>query len=338
MKSYVLARLAFTVLMLLGLLVITFAISHVAPGDPARLAAGPDATPSMVETVRQKYGLDAPVPVQFVRYVRGVLVGDLGESIRSKNRVVDDLARYFPNTFELVTLALGFAVVVGIPLGMLSAVYQNTWVDHLTRVVSVSGVALPAFWLGLMLQLFVALHLGWLPLGGRLNITTPPPEPVTHLLMVDALLRGEWGTFRDALAHAILPVVTLCFPALASIMRVNRAEMIEALRQDYIRTARASGVGRLRVVTRYALRNAMIPTLTMIGLRYGWMLGGTILVETVYDWPGIGLYAVASAVSSDFQPIMGVTLLIGLNFMLANLVVDVAYGWLDPRIRRASAT
>ena len=338
MKTYLAARLAFMALMLFGLLCITFAISHVAPGDPARLAAGPDASASMVETVRRHYGLDQPLPVQFARYVRGIATGDLGESIRSKNRVVDDLRRFFPNTFELVTLALALAVIVGVPLGMLSAVRQNTWVDHLTRVVSVSGVALPAFWLGLMLQLFLALHLGWLPLGGRLNLTTPPPEPITHLLFVDALLRGQWRTFTDALAHAVLPVVTLCFPALASIMRVNRAEMIETLRQDYIRTARASGVSTGRVVARYALRNAMIPTLTMIGLRYGWMLGGTVLVETVYDWPGIGLYAVASAVSSDFQPIMGVTLLIGLKFMVANLLVDVAYGWLDPRLRRSSAT
>jgi peptide/nickel transport system permease protein len=336
MKTYVLARLAFMVLMLVGLLVITFAISHVAPGDPARLAAGPDASASMVETVRQKYGLDQPLPTQFARYVRGIVAGDLGESIRSKNRVRDDLLRYFPNTFELVTLSLALAVAVGVPLGMLSAVYQNTWVDHAARVLSVSGVALPAFWLGLMLQLLLALYLGWLPLGGRLGLTTPPPEPFTHLLFVDAALRGQWETLGDALAHAVLPVVTLCFPALASILRVNRAEMIETLRQDYITTARASGMSDVRVVTRYALRNAMIPTLTMIGLRYGWMLGGTILVETVYDWPGIGLYAVASAVSSDFQPIMGVTLLIGLNFMLANLLVDLAYGWLDPRIRRAA--
>ena len=337
MTAYVLARLAFMLLMLFGLLVITFAISHVAPGDPARLAAGPDATASMVETVRQKYGLDRPLPVQFVRYVQGLASGDFGESIRSKNRVRDDLVRFFPNTFELVMLSLAFAVVVGVPLGMLSAVYQNSWIDHVTRVVSVSGVAVPAFWLGLMLQLLLALHWGWLPLGGRLNLTTTPPEPITHLLLVDALLRGHWRTLVDALAHAVLPVVTLCFPALASILRVNRAEMIETLRQDYITTARASGVSEARVVARHALRNAMIPTLTMIGLRYGWMLGGTILVETVYDWPGIGLYAVASAVSSDFQPIMGVTLLIGLNFMLANLLVDIAYGWLDPRIRRAAA-
>jgi peptide/nickel transport system permease protein len=189
-----------------------------------------------------------------------------------------------------------------------------------------------------MLQLLLALYLGWLPLGGRLGLTATLPEPITRLLLVDALLRGEWRTLGDALRHAVLPVVTLAAPALASIVRVNRAEMLEALQQDYIMTARAQGFSGYRVATRYALRNAMIPTLTMIGLRYGWMLGGTVLVETVFDWPGIGLYAVNAAVSSDFQPIMGVTLLIGLNFMLVNLLVDLAYGWIDPRIRRPSLT
>jgi peptide/nickel transport system permease protein len=324
--------------MLFGLLCLTFAISHLVPGDPARLAAGPDASESMVETIRTKYGLDRPLGVQFVRYLKGLAAGDLGESLRSRNAVRDDLVRYFPNTFELVTLSLLLAVVVGIPLGMLSAVYKNGWIDYGSRLVSVSGVALPAFWLGLMLQLLIALYLGWLPLGGRLPITATPPEPITHLLLVDALLRGQWSTFAAGLRHAVLPVVTLCFPALASIMLVNRAEMLETLQQDYIKTARAQGFSGFRVVTRYALRNAMIPTLSMIGLRYGWMLGGTILVETVFDWPGIGLYAVNAAVSSDFQPIMGVTLLVGLNFMLANVLVDLAYGWLDPRIRRPSAT
>ena len=330
--------MVFLGLMLFGLLCLTFAISHVMPGDPARLAAGPDANQSMVDTLRARYGLDRPLGVQFARYVAGLARGDLGESLRSRNAVRDDLVRYFPNTFELVTLALLLAVALGVPLGMLSAVYRDTWVDHWTRVVSVSGVALPAFWLGLMLQLLLALQLGWLPLGGRLGLTATPPAPITHLLFVDALLRGEWRTLGDALAHAVLPVVTLCFPALASILRVNRAEMLDTLNQDYIKTARAQGFSGFRVVTKYALRNAMIPTLTMIGLRYGWMLGGTILVETVFDWPGIGLYAVNAAVSSDFQPIMGVTLLIGLNFMLANLLVDLAYGWLDPRIRRPRAT
>jgi peptide/nickel transport system permease protein len=333
--GYVVQRLALLGLMLFGLLCITFAISHVVPGDPARLAAGPDATPAMVESLRAQYGLDRPLPAQFVRYLRGLAAGDLGQSLRTRESVGADLLRYFPNTFELVTGAMLLAIALGVPLGIVSAVYRNTWVDHLTRFVSVSGVALPAFWLGLMLQLLIALDLGLLPLGGRLGLMSTPPEPVTHLVVVDAVLRGQWRTLGDAVAHALLPMVTLCFPALASIMRVNRAEMIETLKQDYIVNARAQGISDLRVVARYALKNAMIPTLTMIGLRYGWMLGGTILVETVFDWPGIGLYAVNSAVSSDFQPIMGVTLLIGLNFMLANFLVDLAYLWLDPRLRHA---
>src|SRR5258705_345445 len=218
------------------------------------------------------------------------------------------------------------AVGLGVPLGILSAVYRDTWVDQLTRVVSVSGIAIPAFWLGLMLQLLVALQLGILPLGGRLGLMAAPPAPVTHLLYVDALLAGQWGVLGDALAHAVLPTVTLCFPALASIVRVNRAEMLETLKQDYIVNARAQGVSELRIVGLYALKNAMIPTLAMIGLRYGWMLGGTVLVETVFDWPGIGLYAVASAVSSDFQPIMGVSLRIGLIITLLAAVIGVPLG------------
>jgi peptide/nickel transport system permease protein len=335
--GYVVKRLLLLGLMLFGLLCITFAVSHVVPGDPARLAAGPDATASMVQTVRAEYGLDRPLWVQFGRYVRGIVAGDFGRSLRTRETVRSDLARYFPNTFELVTGAMLLAIGLGVPLGILSAVYRGTWVDHVTRVASVSGVAIPAFWLGLMLQLLLALHWKLLPLGGRLGLMSMHPEPITHLLFVDALLRGQWGTLADALAHALLPMVTLCFPALASIMRVNRAEMIEVLAQDYIVNARAQGISDVRIVARYALKNAMVPTLAMIGLRYGWMLGGTVLVETVFDWPGIGLYAVSSAVSSDFQPIMGVTLLIGLNFMLANFLVDLAYGWLDPRTREPGA-
>jgi len=334
---YIAGRVLALGVLLFGLLCITFVISHVIPGDPARLAAGPDASDEMVRTLRAQYGLDRPLGTQFVLYTRGLLHGDFGLSLRSRSTVADDLVRFFPNTLELVTLSLLLAVVVGVPLGMLSAVYRDTWIDHASRVMSVSGVAVPAFWLGLMLQLVIALDLAWLPLGGRLNLTTELPQPITHLLLVDAVLRGQWATVADGLRHAVLPVVTLSFPALASILRVNRAEMLETLHQDYILNARAQGLGSIRVVAKLALRNAMIPTLTMIGLRYGWMLGGTLLVESVFDWPGIGLYAVNSALSSDFVPVMGVTLVIGLNFMLANLLVDLGYAWLDPRLRRTAA-
>ena len=333
MMRFIAKRLALLVLMLFGLLIITFTVSNVAPGDPARLAAGPDATLEMIETYRQEFGLDRPIHEQFVIYLSGILDGELGRSIRTGQSVTDDLLRYFPATFELVTFSILIAIVIGIPLGMLSAVYKDTWIDHVTRILSVSGVAFPMFWLGLMLQLYIALELRWLPLGGRLGIMDARPEPITHLYLVDSLLQGQFDTFVAALSHIILPAVALCFPALASILRVNRAEMIETLQEDYIVSARAQGISAIRIVGLYALKNAMLPTLSMIGLRYGWMLGGTVVVESVFDWPGIGLYATASAVASDFQPIMGVTLLIGINFMLANLLVDLAYGGLDPRLR-----
>lgn len=335
MALYVGKRLAFLVVMLFGLLVLTFLVSHVAPGDPASLAAGPDAPPEMVQRIRHEFGLDRPLPVQLGIYIAGIAEGDLGRSVRTGHMVLEDLVAFFPATFELVTVSILIAILIGIPLGMLSAVKQNTWFDHVSRILSVSGVAIPMFWLGLMLQLLFALDLGWLPLGGRLGIMSAPPEPITHLYLVDSLLRGDLATFGDAFAHILLPAVALCFPALASITRVNRAEMIEALAQDYIVNARAQGIGTLRTVAVYALKNALLPTLAMIGLRYGWMLGGTVLIESVFDWPGIGLYATQSAIAQDFQPIMGVTLVIGLNFMLANLLVDLAYVWIDPRAREA---
>ena len=335
MALFVLKRALLLGLMLIGLILIMFTISHVAPGDPAAVAAGPDATREMVEVIRREYGLDEPLPMQFWIYLTNVLQGDLGRSIRTTHDVTHDLLRYFPATFELVMVAMLLAVLIGVPLGMLAAVFRDRGLDHGIRLVSVSSVALPMFWLGLLLQLFISLKLGWLPLGGQLGLLTERPAPITHLILVDALLRGQFDVFREALAHIVLPAVALSAPALAAIIRVNRAEMIEVLHQDFIVTARAHGIPQFRIVAVYALRNAMIPTLAMIGLRFGWMLGGTVLVEGVFDWPGIGLYAVQSAVNSDFQPVMGATLLIGFSFMFANFLIDIAYGWLDPRLREA---
>lgn len=332
MILYICKRALLMGTMLLGLLTIMFVITQVAPGDPARLMAGPNATQDMVETVRREYGLDQPLARQFVNYLGGIAHGDLGRSMVSTKPVLQELLRYFPASFELVLVAMGLGVSLGVPLGMLSAVYRDRWFDHLTRIFSVSGVALPAFWLGLLLQLYFSVHLEWLPVSGRLDLVTPPPAPITHLLLVDSLLRGDFATFVQALQHIVLPAMVLSFPCLASILRVNRAEMLEVLSSDYITAARANGISRLRIVAVYALRNAMLPTLAMIGLRFGWMLGSTVLVETVFDWPGIGLYAVQSALYSDFKPVIGVALSIGLCFMLINFLIDLAYGWLDPRL------
>jgi len=333
MKQFILKRLLLIGLTLFGLITVVFLISRVAPGDPARLAAGPDATEEMVEVMRKEFGLDRPLIVQYVSYFKGLASGNLGRSIRTRHQVIDDLIQFFPATFELTIFSLLLAVVLAIPLGVLCAVYRDRFLDHAARVFSVSGMALPMFWLALMLQLFLALKFDFLPLGGRLGMMTVPPTKITHLYLVDSLITGNWPVFMDALRHILLPAFVLCFPALASIIRVNRAEMLEVLNRDFIVNARAHGISKVRIIGQYALKNALIPTMTMVGLRYGWMLGGTILVETVFDWPGIGLYAVQSAVYSDFQPIMGVTLLIGVNFMLANLIIDLIYGALDPRVR-----
>jgi peptide/nickel transport system permease protein len=335
MMGYAAKRILLALFMLFGLVCITFAVSNIAPTDPASLAAGPDATQDMIETVRKEYGLDRPLPQQFVRYVSDLAQGNLGRSVATSRMVRDELARFFPATLELVTLAMGIGVLLGVPLGMMAAVMRNGLADHGTRIFAISGVAMPAFWFGIVLQLFFGVYLELLPTSGRLPVTLPPPPTTTHFLILDAAIAGQWEVMREAIRHAILPALVLALPCLASIVRVHRSEMIEVLASDYITSARAHGIGRLRIVGALAFRNTLIPTLALIGLRYGWMLGGTVLVETVFDWPGIGLYAVQSAIASDFKPIMGVTLLIGLNFMIVNLLVDLAYSFVDPRVRAA---
>ena len=333
MKRYILKRLVLMVFTIFGLLTITFVISRIAPGDPGRLAAGPDATEEMVEVIRKEYGLDQPLLVQYGRYIKGLFRGDLGRSLRTRHLVTKDLFAFFPATLELTLVSIGFAILLGIPLGVLSAVYKDHWIDHLTRFFSVSGVALPMFWLGLMLQLVLSLQYDLLPTGGRIAMMMEPPKTITHLFLLDSLLTGNLKAFGSAFIHILLPAFVLSFPALASIIRLNRADMLEILHRDFILSERAHGISNALIIGKYALKNALIPTVTMIGLRYGWMLGGTLLVETVFDWPGIGLYAVQSAIFSDFQALMGVTILIGINFMIANLLVDLLYGVLDPRVR-----
>lgn len=336
MLRFLFRRTALMALMLLALLALTFVISHVAPGDPAALAAGPDATKQMIEHLREQFGLDRPLYEQFFRYTIGILHGDFGRSLHTGRDVASDLAQYFPASLELVLYSIAIAIVIGIPLGVLSAFAQNSWFDHAVRIISISGVGLPMFWLGLILQQIFALHMSWFPLGGQLDMLTDPPTHITGFFVVDSMLTGRFDVTLELIRHMTLPAVTLCFPALASIIRVNRAEMLETLRQDYIVNARAQGISTFRIVGLYALKNAMLPTLAMIGLRFGWMLGGTVLVETVFDWPGVGLYAVQAAISSDFEPIMAVTLLLGFCFMMTNFIMDILYAWLDPRVRGAA--
>lgn len=332
MLHYLAKRLFLLIFTLLGLSVVIFVVSHIAPGDPARLAAGPFATAEMVEHLKEKLGLDKPLLEQYGIFLTQLLKGDLGQSIRTRRSVREDLARFFPATLELVLVSLSFAVLTGILLGVLSAVHQNRWIDHLSRLISISGLGLPAFWLALMLQLLFVLELDLLPGGGRIGMIVPKPTSITRLFLIDSLLTGNWVAFKSALRHIILPALSLSFPALASIIRISRADVLDTLRQDFVTTARAKGLVEKLVIWKHVLKNSLISTVTMIGLRFGWMLGGTILVETVFDWPGVGLYAVTSATHSDFQPIMGAALLIGLSFAIANLIVDLSYSILDPRI------
>jgi len=333
MKWYLVKRLISMGVTLIGLSLIAFTVSRIAPGDPARLAAGLDATEEMVQVIRKEFSLDKPLFVQYANYVLGLAKGDVGQSIRTRHRVWDDIKGFLPATFELVLISILFAIVFGVFFGVLSAIYKDTWIDHSSRFFSVTGVAIPMFWLGIMLQLILAARFHLLPLGGRLDATISPPAPITGFLLIDSILRGNGLAFKNALVHLILPAFILSFPALASITRINRAEMLEVFHRDFVMNEKAQGIPDRLIVWKYALKNALIPTLTMIGLRYGWMLGGTILVETVFDWPGIGNYAVAAAVYSDFQPVVAVTIILGLNFMIANLLVDLGYGALDPRVR-----
>jgi peptide/nickel transport system permease protein len=328
----VVRRLLFLVFVLFGLSLATFSLSRVIPGDPARLALGPRAGASAVEKYRERLGLNDPLPRQYVGYVQNLLRFDLGDSTTTRRPVREDLKRYLPATLELGFYAFLLSSVVGIPLGVLSSVQRDKWPDHLARFVSITGLALPVFWLAIMAQFLFFGKLGWLPDGQRLPISADPPPTVTTLYTVDALLAGDWRLALTAFQHLLLPVVVLAYGSLAVITRMVRGGMLEVLNQDYIRTARAKGLIGRRVVLGHALKNALLPTVTSIGLQIGLLLSGAFLVEIVFSWPGIGRYAVEAIQRLDYNATMATTLLIALIFVLMNLVVDILYLFLDPRI------
>ena len=325
-------RLFFLVFVLLGLSLITFGLSHIVPGDPARLMAGPRASKSAVAKIREKYGLDDPVPVQYVNYVKGIFRGDLGTSFTTRRPVLDDLKRYLPATLELGLVAFIMSTLIGVPLGVLSSVKRDKLPDHVARFISISGLALPVFWLAIMAQFIFFGRLGWLPDGARIPIGTDPPPNVTGLYTIDSLLAGDWGLFKLSVIHLILPATVLAYGSLAVITRMVRGGMMEVLNQDYIRTARAKGMSPNGVIYGHALKNAMLPTVTSLGLQIGLLLSGAFLVEIVFSWPGIGRYAVEAIQRLDYNATMATTLIIALIFVLMNLVVDILYLFLDPRI------
>lgn len=331
--SYILRRLVGFVAVMIGVSVITFGLSHLIPTDPAIVALGDHATDAQIHAFREKYGLNKPVPEQYWIYATNLLRGDLGISIRTRRPVSADLHDFFPATFELSLTALILSILIGIPAGVISATARNHLPDHVVRILSLIGGSIPIFWLGLILIGFFYGRLGWLPGGARIDKFITPPPTITGLFTIDSLLASDPKAFWSSMHHLILPALALGYFSTAIIARMMRSSMLEVLNQQYVLAARAKGLRQGTVVWRHAVRNALIPTVTTIGVTFGSLLSGAVLTETIFSWPGLGRYATNSAISLDFPAVMGVTLLAALVYTVANLIVDIGYHWLDPRIR-----
>ena len=326
---FFLKRIAYFIPTLLGLLILVFLVSRVIPGDPAALVAGETATADQVKAIRTQLGFDRPLYVQFGVYVRQLVTGDLGKSLYSGRRVSQDLIDRFPATLELTLTAMFISVLVGIPLGILSALKRNSLLDHLVRGFTVSGLAIASFWLGIMLQLFASMWLGITPLGSRIGV--PAPRLITGLFILDSVLTLNGAALLSSLKHILLPALTLSFASLATLERFTRSGVLDVIQKDFILYERAMGLPPRVVVYKYVLRNALISTVTQVGLLFGLLLAGAVVIEAVFDWPGLGLYAYQSIVLSDYQAILGVTLLSGFVYVTDNLAVDVVLTLVDPR-------
>ncbi len=333
--TYLARRAGLTVFVLFGVSLITFVITHVVPADPVAAYLGEHAPPALVEKTRRALGLDRPLPVQYVIYLGGLLHGNLGVSIMDNRPVGQDLAQYLPATVELATAAMLVSLLVGVPTGVISALYKDRWQDQVVRVLALGGVSLPIFYVALLLLGLLYARLGVLPGPGQLGVYTPPPPRLTGMVAVDALLSGDWAALGDALRHLVLPAFVLGYYSSGIITRITRGSLLEVLRQDYVRTARAKGIPEPRVVLRHALRNALLPTVTVVGLTFGGLLSGAVLTETIFSWPGIGRYATNSVINVDVPAVLGVTLVAAITYSCVNLIVDVVYAYLDPHIRYA---
>ena len=336
--QYVLRRLAFTIPVMLGVTLITFSLSNLM-GDPVAPYVTEKSTPEQIEELRKLHNLDKSLPVRYITYINNLLHGEWGYSQTINQPVSDAIVMKFAATLELSLLAFAVAVLTALPLGIFSSVKHNRWEDHWIRLFALFGSAVPIFWFALILKYFLAFQWGdatQLPLGYRYDAILwdleDPIEQRTGLLLVDALLAGSWIHFKDALMHMLLPATTLAYASMATTIRLMRGSMLDVLEQDYVRTARAKGLPEHKVVVNHAARNAMIPTVTLLGLAFGGLLNGSVLTETVWQWPGLGLWAITAMRNLDTAAILGYTLFAGMLYVLANLVVDVAYVWLDPRV------
>lgn len=334
--EFLLRRLGASIFVLIGVSFITFFIARVVPANPAALYIGPKARAEDIERVTKQLGLDKPLPVQYAVYMQELMRGDLGTSISTKRPITEELAGRIPATMELLFSSMILATLIGVPLGVLSARWQGRIVDAVVRVISIVGVSMPAFFLGLVFQIVFFRNLEILPLAGRVDADlrfSHPLTQITNFILLDSLLTGNWVTLKDAFLHLILPSLTLAAYPIGLIARMTRAAMLEVFEQDYIRTARAYGIRQYVIIYLYALKNAISPTLTVIGLTFAFALTGTFFVEILFNWPGLGLFTVRSLLNLDYPAIMGMTLFGATGYVLINLVVDLLQAWVDPRVR-----
>jgi len=331
---YTLRRLLLAAVTLVGVVIAVFVMTHLLPSDPAALRAGPLATEELIAQYRQEMGLDRPLYVQFANYAGLLVRGDLGVSWRTEQPVLEELGQRLPATLELAATAFVLALGIGLTLGILGAVYSGSWIDHAARILATLGASLALFWLALVGVHVFYYTLGWAPPPlGRLTVGVPKPPNVTGLFVVDSLLAGDLETAVDAANHLWLPALTLAFVVSAPIIKTMRGAMLDTLSADYVRTARATGVSPRRVILVDALRNAFIPVLTTLGIVFGYLMAGNVIVERVFSWPGIGQYAWTALITNDFNAVQGFVLLIAIVYVMLNLSIDLAYGFIDPRIR-----
>jgi len=316
---------------LIGMSIIVFSIVHLIPGDPASVMLGERASKESIDRLKAHYGLDKPLPVQYFIYVKNLLSGDLGESIRTNRPIAKEMWPFLAATFELAVASILFAIIIGVNAGIISAWRQNSWFDYISMLIALLGVSMPIFWLGLMEQWIFSSELGWLPSTGRVNARNPVEE-ITHLYIIDTLIAGRLDLLWDVIKHLILPGIALGTIPMAIIARMTRSSMLEVMRSDYIRTARAKGLGGFLVIYKHALKNATIPVLTVVGMQFGFLLGGAVLTETIFGWPGIGRYVYDAIAFRDYPVIQSGILVIALIFVLINLIVDLLYVVIDPRV------
>lgn len=326
----ILSRLVWFVPTLLGLIFVVFLISNIVPTDPARIVAGENATEEQIEALRIQMGLDKPLPVQFGIYLRDLATGDMGQSLYTRRDISSDLLRRLPATLELTFAAMILAIGLGVPLGVISAIKRNSFTDQVLRLLSISGLAVASFWLAMELQMFFSTKLGWTPLNGR--ISGWGPDRITGFLIIDSILAGDWASLRSTFSHLLLPAITLALPAAATLVRFTRAGVLEVVNSNFVLYETAMGWPRPLITWKYVLRNALISTVTQIGLVFGALFAGAVVVEAVFDWPGLGTYAVQSILQSDTKAILGFSILVGVVFILVNLAVDIVHTFIDPRV------